>query len=187
MIAFAWLPGEGDVLLWQVDIYDTASIDGSTADGGVYTYLSQRYDNELGAVVVACDSSGNVIAPLMLVQEPEFSDIPLNDEYGALNPWQNQAIQSWMPESVTQEMLFQMYVGTYDDDWNFTPRLYSNYAPLDEINKHTHEIGQLSPIAGDWAPIDFYTVNSHPPVPEPSSGILILLGVCILGLRRKTA
>ena len=82
-----------DILLWQVDIHDNATVDG-VENTGIYTFLSQRYDNELGAMVVACDGRGNVIAPLMLVQDPDFADIPLNDEYGTLNPWQNQAIQS---------------------------------------------------------------------------------------------
>lgn len=85
----------GDVLMWQVDIYDNAIID-DVENTGVYSFLSQRYDNELGAVVVACDGQGNVIAPLMLVEEPEFSDIPID----ASNPWMSQAIQSWMPDEM---------------------------------------------------------------------------------------
>ena len=96
IFGFICLFVNADVLMWQVDIYDNATVDG-VKNTGVYSFLSQRYDNELGAVVVACDGQGNVIAPLMLREEPEFSDIPID----ASNPWMSQAIQSWMPSEIT--------------------------------------------------------------------------------------
>lgn len=80
-----------------------------------------------------------------------------------------------------------MQVGIYDDDWNFTPILYSNYADMNEISKHTYEVGQLAPIAGDWAPGTYHTVIPSPPVPEPSSLMLSFVGASLLLLKRKMA
>ena len=86
---------------------------------------------------------------------------------------------------MTQEVLFMMQIGTYDEDWNFTSILYSDYASAEEISRHTHTVAQLAPIAGDWAPNTFYTYVPPALVPEPSAGLLLLLGVGFLSLKRK--
>ena len=67
-----------------------------------------------------------------------------------------------------------MQVGIYDDDWNFTPILYSEFADIDEISKHTYEIQQIAPIGKDWAPGTYYTAIPPFPVPEPSSSTLFV-------------
>lgn len=78
-----------------------------------------------------------------------------------------------------------MQIGNYDENDNFNPILYSNGIIVD--SKYRYEPGDLGPGAADWTVLDFYTINPVMPVsPEPSSGILFLLGASLLALKRKS-
>ena len=84
------------------------------------------------------------------------------------------------------EMLFQMQVGNYDEDFNFSPLLWTRGELVD--GKYWYDTGTLAPHNGDWIPTQFYTINPVVPItpsPEPNSGILFLIGIGFLGLRRK--
>ena len=88
------------------------------------------------------------------------------------------------------DYLFQLQVGYYDDDFNFTAHLYSvSEYYKDLYGVHTYEEGTILPPIKDWVPENFYTINpvipSPPSVPEPSSSILCLLAASLLMLRRK--
>ena len=51
------------------------------------------------------------------------------------------------------------------------------------IFSHVYETMSLSPSGNPWEPNRFFAI---PDVPEPNSFILLSLGICLLGLRRKT-
>ena len=77
-----------------------------------------------------------------------------------------------------------MQVGTYDGDYNFNPLLWTKGELVP--GKHWYDAGTLLPPGTDWIPTEFFTVNPVMPVsPEPSSGILFLLGASLLALKRK--
>lgn len=84
------------------------------------------------------------------------------------------------------EYMFQMQIGTYDNDYNFIEMLYSNAESVP--NRYWYDWGTIAPYDGDWIPIEFYTVNPVVPViPEPNSFILLSIGTSMLLLSRKRA
>lgn len=81
-----------------------------------------------------------------------------------------------------------MQVGNYDGDYNFNPLLYSRGELVD--GKYWYDTGTILPPSTDWIPSQFYTINPVvpiSPVPEPNSGIMLLMGLGFLGLKRKSA
>ena len=88
------------------------------------------------------------------------------------------------------DYLFQLQVGYYDDDFNFSAHLYSvSEYYRDLYGVHTYEEGTILPPIKDWIPQEFYTINPvipSPPVPEPSTSLLGIIGLGLLLLKRKT-
>ena len=87
------------------------------------------------------------------------------------------------------ERRFQMQIGIYDENFDFSPILYSNGEIVDE--KYRHEISSINAGDGalDWMVEKFYTINPvvpSPPVPEPSTSLLCIIGLGVLLLKRKT-
>ena len=74
-----------------------------------------------------------------------------------------------------------MQIGTYGSEDEFEEILFSKAIDVD--SKYWYDFGTLAPYNGDWNPTQFYTYN--PVAPEPSTSILILLGVATLALRRQ--
>lgn len=101
--------------------------------------------------------------------------------------------QSRIPDEATMETLMQMEIGhlSWDDDYNYMWQTiaWSDALTLDEIHKETYIPGTIDPPKeswGGWMPEEFYTINPFiPPVPEPSSLFLALIGSSLLMLKRK--
>ena len=101
--------------------------------------------------------------------------------------------QSRIPDEATIETLMQMEIGhlSWDDDYNYMWQTiaWSDALTLDEIHRETYIPGTIDPPKeswGGWMPTKFYTINPYvPPVPEPSSLLLALIGSSLLMLKRK--
>lgn len=101
--------------------------------------------------------------------------------------------QSRIPDEATMETLIQMEIGhlTWDDDYNYMWQTiaWSDALTLDDLYKEAYIAGSISPSDeswGGWMPTRFYTINPYvPPVPEPSSLLLVLIGSSLLVLKRK--
>lgn len=176
--------GNDNIMMWQVN--DSANVDGSPS---VYTYLQANYsDDEFGVRIAVYDSSGN----LLKYCNPVYGDYPepgqtyidyeFNDQYvGTKDDFGlTVASQAYYGPDDYYEKLFQMQIGNYDGDYNFYPILYSSRKT---VTGHWYDMGTLLPPTTDWTPTDFYTYN--PPIPEPSSSLLVLIGISFLGLKRK--
>ena len=173
--------GNESIMYWQIT--DT----GNTVDDGpddVYTFLGYDHANDdLGVRIAAYDSGGNLIKYLNPVY-PDTPDYPggidweYNDQpIGTRDDfWMTRASQAYYGMSDYAEVLFQMQLGNYDEDWNFNPLLYSRKELVSE--QHWYTEGSLMPPGTDWIPTQFYTYN--PVAPESSTSILILLGVATL-------
>lgn len=177
------------IMYWQLG--DT----GNTVDGGpndVYTFLELDHANdEFGVRIAAYDKDGNLVKYL----NPVY---PNNPDYPGGIDWEynDQIIgtrddismfgkgQAYYGPDDYLEMLFQMQVGNYDEDFNFNPLLWTKGELVP--GKHWYDTGTLLPPGTDWTPTEFFTVNSVVPIsPEPNSFILLSLGICLLGLRRR--
>lgn len=82
------------------------------------------------------------------------------------------------------EMLYQIQIGTYDSDYNFSAICFSTSELVDE--KYRYDAFSLLPPSMDWHVDAFYTSNPvGPSVPEPSSALMFLFGLSFLLLKRK--
>ena len=188
MILFNWFSSFGwddndYTMHWQV------KNEGNRVDDGpndVYTFLGFDHANdELGVRISCYDKDGTFIKYL----NPAYPD-PINEIDWDYN---DQPIGTrddlWMAKGQAyygspdySERLFQLQVGNYDGEDNFVALLYSKTEKVD--GRYWYDWGTLAPFNGEWTPIDFYTYNP-PPVPEPSSTILCLLGLSLFMLKRK--
>ena len=176
------------IMYWQLG--DT----GNTVDGGpndVYTFLGiDHADNELGVRIAAYDKDGNLVKYLNPVynadgDNPGYTDWEYNDELiGTRSDLPASARQAYYGPDDYIERLFQMQVGNYDEDFNFSPLLWTKGELVD--GRYWYDTGTLAPPGIDWIPTEFFTVNPVMPIsPEPNSFILLSLGICLLGLRRR--
>ena len=180
------------ILYWQL------GSSGNTVDGGpndVYTFLGFDHANdELGVRIAAYDKDGNLVKYLNPVypSNPDYPggiDWEYNDQMIGTRDdiWMTRASQAYYGPDNYLEMLFQMQVGNYDEDFNFNPLLWTNGELVP--GRYWYDTGTLAPPGTDWIPTEFYTINPVVPItpsPEPNSLILLSLGLCLLGLKRKT-
>ena len=85
------------------------------------------------------------------------------------------------------EALFSIELGkmTWDDDTYmsgaFQVLAESDKYTYEQIRSHLYPTFDLNPPVTDWKPMSYYST------PEPNSGILLLMGLGFLGLKRKSA
>ena len=80
----------------------------------------------------------------------------------------------------TPEYNFIVELGNLDSDDNWTTVAYSAPADYSSLGAYIHETFDLNP--GQFAA---WTPTSFTAVPEPSSGLLVVIGCALLALRRK--
>lgn len=186
---FAW-DNVDSIMYWQL------GSTGNTVDNGpsdVYTFLGFDHANdELGVRIAAYDKDGNLVKYLNPVYgpvdgNPGYIDWEYNDELiGTRSDLPASTRQAYYGPDDYLEMLFQMQVGNYDEDFNFSTLLWTKGELVD--GKHWYDTGSILPPGTEWIPTQFYTINpvvSITPSPEPNSGILLLIGIGFLGLKRK--
>lgn len=144
----AFFSGSGDILYWQIT--GNENVDGNP---DVYTFIGAVHgsDTEIGVRLAAYDSSGNLVSYLNPVYgnpsgafDPATVDYEFNDEYiGTRDDLHLPARQALYSGELAMERKFQMQIGIYDENFDFSPILYSNGEIVD--GKYRHEIGSINP------------------------------------------
>lgn len=192
----------GDVLWWIVD--DNATVDGSSvysfvSSYGTWTEVDPDSGEEfsgynVGARVKVTFTDGrSETLPIVYPDFPgeTFDYAEFFDEGGAnasgfgIGTWSS---QSPLTHEMTAETLFQIQLGELT--WNEALNVFdwSTLAETDPVAKsmlsdHIFEGPAWNvPANSQWAPTVFYST-----IPEPSSGLLLLLGAAVLALKQKSA
>ena len=191
LLSFASLAEDtAPVLYWMVEDPDVTELDGepyfvseilSRPDGlkvngaqvrvlgedlteAVYLKL---YENVDGAWTL----SDNSIAPVVYIPDTE-SNPPLPDMAYAGPKWAS------FGDYVTGSYQFQIELGNYDEGGKWTIIAVSDIETMETLEKFTSTDITAVPGYYPWTPT--FTV------PEPSSGLLLLIGGALLSLRRRS-
>ena len=184
-----------DILYWMVDNSATVEKDGVTTP---ITSFFNNYDAPEGSAFAArvrvtggdIQDGQDVFLDLYIpgsdVDEGggawgvEFSDA--GGYWGAGVPTGNQS-PSGDFSAGTPEYSFIVELGNIDSSDNWTTVATSASATYSSLGDYIHETFDINPgQIAVWTPTTF-TV----PVPEPSSGLLMAMGLALLALRRKRA
>ncbi len=193
----------GGQILWT-GLDDTAVIDNGIARVNISDWintLSCTPDNVAARISIDGmymrvgyeDPSGYIppgqSAPTIMFDSPEWGE---QYDYGILVCDDNLEpyIPYWYADYNTIEIVGDnmnapvVYeLGYWDENlgWDFVPLAYAQDTLGNLWNAHTYENGTLAPpLQTPWSPSVFYTN-----VPEPSCGILAILGMALL-IRRRT-
>jgi len=207
----AFLNGSADVLMWQVD--ENTTVDGGNIQQFLVPYPSTD-DSWPAARVKLVLSDGSSSTILKIWGEDQDTGLPEEWDgdwgmeiadweggWGTGVPTGNQsetgfntiqriqdAIQGITPDypSEVMDALFIMELGYNewnDDAGDYVWRTLAESAPelyRELVGRHMYASGDVAPpTMVPWSP-DFRSV------PEPNSFILLSLGICLLGLRRKS-
>ena len=169
---------------WQVKDEGNRVNDGPN---DVYTFLGfDHADDEIGVRIACYDKDGTFIKYLNPAYPDPINEIDWDYNDQIIGTRDDLALygkgQAYYGPSDYSEKLFQLQVGNYDGEDNFVALLYSKMEKVD--GRYWYDWGTLAPFNGEWTPIDFYTYNP-PPIPEPSAGLLLLVGMSLLNLKRK--
>ena len=198
----------GDVLLWMIN--PDAQISDAT-DGGpsVYTFVTQETipydgtDHILAARIVVKDAAGNVLKTLENISGTATGNSW--DRAIDVSPVRNGnavTAESQAHNALGQSNYYQMQILTgerHGEAYIYNQILYSsNYSGYWLEAYHDYNFGyddddsQLTP----WTPPVFFVddaktpyidYNSNPgALPEPSSGLLVIMGSAMLLLRRRS-
>ncbi len=179
--------GENDVLYWMVD--DNATVDGDS----ISTFFANYEATEGSAFAARIRVTGGDITedtfldlyiPGYGLDEGggaygvEFSEV--GGYYGAGVPTGNQS-PSGDYSAGTPEYCFTVELGNIDSSDNWTTVAWSAATAYSDLAGYIQESFGLNPSSmAVWSPTSFST-----PVPEPSSGLLTVIGFAFLTLRRK--
>ena len=187
--------GENDVLYWMIN--DSATV--TKGDGTEVTISDYFADPTVATSGSDFAARIRVTGGSILDGQDVFLDlyvpgygldvgsgeygVSFTDEsgyWGAGVPTGNQS-PSGDYSAGTPEYTFIVELGNIDSSDNWTTVATSASATYSSLGAYIHESFGLNPSAmAVWTPTSFYT-----PVPEPSSGLLTLLGFAFLALRRK--
>ena len=158
VVGAAW-DNADSIMYWQLG--DT----GNTVDDGpndVYTFLGFDHANdEIGVRIAAYDKDGNLVKYLNPVYgapegsspfDPGSIDWEYNDEYiGTRDDLPATIRQAYYGSYDYLEMLFQMQVGNYDEDFNFSPMLWTRGELVE--GKYWYDTGSIAPAYPyEWTP-----------------------------------
>ena len=182
-----------DVLYWMVDNSATVEKDGVTSS---ISSFFESYDAPDGSAFAARvrvtggdiqdgpDVFPDLYIPGYGVDEGggeygvEFSDV--GGYWGAGVPTGNQS-PSGDFSAGTPEYSFIVELGNIDSSDNWTTVATSASAAYSTLGDYIHETFDINPgQIAVWSPTTFTA-----PVPEPSSGLLMAVGLALLALRRK--
>ena len=182
-----------DVLYWMVDSSATVEQDGVTTS---ISSFFENYDAPDGSAFAARvrATGGNITEDTFLdLYIPgygldvgggeygvEFSEV--GGYWGAGVPTGNQS-PSGDFSAGTPEYSFIVELGNIDSSDNWTTVATSASATYSSLGDYIHETFDINPgQIAVWSPTTFTA-----PVPEPSSGLLMAVGLALLALRRKRA
>ena len=184
-----------DILYWMIDNSATVEKDGVTTS---IASFFENYDAPSGSAFAArvrvtggdIQDGQDVFLDLYIpgygVDEGggeygvEFSDV--GGYWGAGVPTGNQS-PSGEFSAGTPEYSFIVELGNIDSSDNWTTVATSASAAYSDLGDFIHETFDINPgQIGVWSPTTF-TAS----VPEPSSGLLMAVGLALLALRRKRA
>ena len=182
-----------DILYWMIDNSATVEKDGVTTS---ITSFFENYDAPSGSAFAArvrvtggdIQDGQDVFLDLYIpgygVDEGggeygvEFSDV--GGYWGAGVPTGNQS-PSGDFSAGTPEYSFIVELGNIDSSDNWTTVATSASAAYSTLGDYIHETFDINPgQIAVWSPTTFTA-----PVPEPSSGLLMAVGLALLALRRK--
>lgn len=185
LAAFSARASDGEVLWWTIGL-DYASIQADAGDGTFVTAGSLnvtdvrvRYDNME-------DGSSGYLTFFGLGDDGETvyvydGSAGLGGEYGAGLPAEYFGDLSGLSGS-SASYSFAIELGNYIDGRWARTSMVSESVPYDELaaKMHIAKWEHETPVSGQaWSPV-YYSV-----VPEPSGGLLMLVGGALLALRRK--
>ena len=182
---------EDNVLYWMVG--DNATVNG--------TNIRDFFDNFLASV----EGAGNTFAARVRVTggnlaEPKYLDLYIsgsdvdqgNGEYGvdfsenggywgAGVPTGNQS--PFVVDGLdvgSAEYSFAVELGNFDSSYNWTTIAESASVAYNALGAYTHETFDMNPSS-----LAVWTMDTFTEVPEPSSGLLLLIGGGLMALRRR--
>ena len=178
-----------DILYWMVD--DSATVDGQ----GISSFFDD-YDAPAGSAFAARVrvTGGDITADTFLdlyipgygldegggAHGVEFSEV--GSYWGAGVPTGTQSPAGDFSAG-TPEYSFVVELGNIDANDNWTTVATSASAAYSTLGDYIHETFDLTPgQIAVWSPATFTAA-----VPEPSSGLLMAVGLALLALRRKRA
>ena len=186
---------ENDVLYWMVD--DSASVkrtDGTTATISDYfaspdvAVSGSAYAARVRVTGGDIQDGQDVFLDLYI---PNYGVDKGNGEYGVLFsedsgywgagvPTGNQSPSGDYYSAGTPEYSFIVELGNIDSNDNWTTVATSAAATYSSLGDYIHKTFDMNP---GQTPV--WTPGSFQAVPEPSGGLLTLMGVALLALRRK--
>ena len=190
MLSFA---GSGDVLYWMID--ETSCVDNNP----MATFISPLPGDEDNWAVgrVKITTSAGVVKYLDLyAADGDINNI--GETYpGAEGVWIGgggeffgaEGNQGILPADVDTAASFAIEIGinhwvddgTEEGKINFELLAITDQHTYDQFEQYIHPQGSLGPPDfATWNPTYYHTVS-----PEPNSFILLSLGICLLGLRRR--
>lgn len=156
-----------DVLLWQVP---NSQITASTAEGGTqeigsgdWTYAMLKYTTE-------SDLSGASVSDI--IKDPAATAYWYGDNVGT---------------KLGSGYVGQTLSSDYDSTYNYYIALFNNSGLVgySSILGNVDDFKAASHNMADWAGVNVAAGSGWTAAPEPTSGVLLLLGAAVLGLRRR--
>ena len=183
---------DNDVLYWMVD--GTATVtpmgcDSTTTVSDFFTSLGDEYGSDFAARIrvtggdIAEDTflhlyiPGHGVDPGSGELGVEFSEV--GGYWGAGVPTGNQS-PSGDYSAGTPEYSFTVELGAIDADDKWTTVAWSAATAYSELGNYIHQTFDMNPQSmAVWTPTQFTYV------PEPTSGLLTVIGFALLALRRR--
>lgn len=186
--------GEG-ILYWMVD--DNATVEKNGVTTSAYSYFECYAAQEGSAFAARVRVTGGNITDdtfLDLYWGTEFGGVDEGGGYwgvefgevggywGAGVPTGNQSPVQVYSEG-SPEYSFTMELGNIDSDDNWTTVATSASRSYSSLGDYIHQTFDINPSQlAVWTPTRFYAEGS---VPEPSSALLCMIGLGLIGLMRK--